>query len=253
VSRCRPGHASPLLVLLVASACGGAPASQAPPPAAAESPPPEEPAAVAEPLPEQPKKKPKWVRGLTGTLNKDDVHQTMDARQPEFDACIARVRRRHRWVEGEVRFDFVVDGEGKVARAETAKSTIGNAELERCLAQVVQATVFPRPAGRARATFSWDLQVYPAGGRRADPLVPKDLRKLLRKKAREAFRGCEVRRRRNRLVVTAYVGRRGQVLSVGAVPNLNLPEDKLECMLEQVRSWRMPRVKRRSKVTFMLK
>ena len=62
------------------------------------------------------------VRGLTGTLNKDDVHQAMDARQPQFDDCIREVRRRQAWVEGTIRFAFKVDGTGRVETAHPTES-----------------------------------------------------------------------------------------------------------------------------------
>src|SRR5262245_53469583 len=72
-------------------------------------------AAPKQPAPEPPPARPSvTVKGLTGTLNKDDVHQTMDAKQPAFDACIGQSRRGLRWVSGAIRFAFRVDAEGQV-------------------------------------------------------------------------------------------------------------------------------------------
>lgn len=233
-------------LLAVIGACGGgatAPAARPKLPTPASS---AQSAREADPLPQV------RVRGLTGTLNKDDVHQTMDARQEHFDACIHEVRRRQAWVEGTIRFDFKVDGEGKVEEVTPASSTIGHRALERCLTRVVRETEFPRPAGRATAQFSWDMHVQPAYSP-AEPMDARLVQKLVRKKARDVFRGCKLRRFRNRFDVTAYIGRRGRVLSAGAVPNRPQPDEKLDCVLEEISSWRLPKPKRRAKVSFLLK
>ena len=233
------------LVFITAAGCGGSTVAVARPKPTAPAPPP-----IAEsepdPLPQV------RVRGLTGTLNKDDVHQTMDARQEAFDQCIHEVRRRQAWVEGTIRFDFKVDGHGKVEAVSASSSTIGHRPLERCLTQVVSATEFPRPAGRATAQFSWDMHVEPAY-RPADPMDAGLLSRVLRKKARDVFRGCKVRRFRNRFQVTAYVGRRGRILAAGAIPNRPQPDEKVDCVIEEIRSWRLPKPKRLAKVSFRLR
>lgn len=193
------------------------------------------------------------VRGLTGTLNHDDVHQTMDARQPELDRCIDEIRRRHRWVSGTIKFSFAVDGSGAVEEVRPTASDIGHQALEQCLTRVVAQTQFPKPAGRATARFDWDLQVEGIAAEPPEWLDPKVLRKLLKKKAREVFRECEVRRFRQRFAVTAYVGRRGRVLSLGAVPTRPLDDEKLACVLESIKGWQLAKPKRRSKVAFTLR
>jgi hypothetical protein len=147
------------------------------------------------------------VKGLEGTLNKDDVHQTMDARMPAFDVCIREVRRRHRWVSGTMRFDFAVDGAGKVEQVLPVDSDIGHVELERCLTRVVAETQFPKPAGRSRARFSWDMRVDGVRGGSTELLEADVVEKLLRKRARGVFEGGAV----------ARGGRLGEVsLSVGS-------------------------------------
>jgi hypothetical protein len=111
----------------------------------------------------------------------------------------------------------------------------------------------PRAAGRATAQFEWDMHVDGIYGTPPDELDPKALRKVLSKNAREAFRDCEVRRFRNRFAVTAYVGPGGRVLSLGAVPKRAIEEEKLACLLDAVKRWRLPKQERRSKVSFVLR
>ncbi len=205
-------------------------------------------APTAPPAPASPVK----IKGLTGTLNKDDVHQTMDAQQPAFDACIQQSRRSVRWVSGAIKFAFKVDAEGKVAEVHPTHSDIGHHHLETCLIEAVAATVFPKPAGRAQATFDWGMTVEPVPGRPPEPLDDKVVARVLRKRRSEVVRSCEIRRR-ERFLVTAYVARDGRVLSAGAVPMPPKASEKLECVLEEIASWRMPKVDHRSKTSFLLR
>jgi hypothetical protein len=201
------------------------------------------------------------VQGLKGTLNKGDVHQTMEARQDEFDRCIRESQRSLRWVSGAIRFAFRVDGAGRIADAHATHSTLGHRALERCLTAAVQATQFPKPAGRATAEFSWGLHVEPAGARPLEELKPKALKSLVRKQARELFKTCEIRRR-TRFQITAYLAANGHLLSAGAVPLRSRgryaaasarQEDKVDCVLEQFAKWHLPKLARSSKVSFELR
>jgi hypothetical protein len=193
------------------------------------------------------------VKGLKGTLNKDDVHQAMDARQAELDTCIALTRRSVRWVSGTMRFAFKVDADGHVAEMHPTLSTVGHRLLEQCIATVVAATTFPKPAGRASAEFSWGMNVEPATARVFDSADPKIMASLVRRQAGKLFRECEIRRRRARFQITAYITADGRVLSAGAVPIPVRTEEQVDCVLEQFAKWRMPKQKRAAKVSFELR
>jgi hypothetical protein len=193
------------------------------------------------------------VEGLTGTLNKDDVHQTMDAYQPVFDGCIAQSRRSLHWVSGAIAFAFKVDAQGRVAVLRPTSSTIGHRELEQCLITGVSAAQFPKPAGRATAEFSWGLTVEPAGSPLPAAAPPKSLTALLRKHARELYRVCELRRRRNRFRITAYVTTTGSVLSAGGFGSTEQAQERVDCVLEQIASWHLPKPKHLSKWSFELR
>lgn len=192
------------------------------------------------------------IKGLTGTLNKDDVHQTMEARQPELDTCIAESRKRLRWISGAIRFAFKVDAEGVVEDVHAIESNIGHHALESCIHTVLAETIFPKPAGLATAEFDWGLTVVPAAARMPDVLEPEALDRVLHKRVPKILEHCEVRRR-ERFTVTAYITTRGRVVSVGAVPKPARAAEKLECVLEELASLRMPKQPRQSKVTFELR
>jgi hypothetical protein len=192
------------------------------------------------------------IKGITGSLNPDDVHQTMEARQPAFDACIDMSRRSLRWVSGSIRFAFRVGVEGKVEEVHTVESSIGHRTLEACLSSVMAQTEFPPPAGHAAAQFAWGMSVEPIG-QPPKPIEASLLKRVLQKRTREVFETCSVRRRRERFRITAYIAPGGRVVSAGAVPVPPRAEAKLDCVLEQVASWRMPKLDRSGKVSFDLR
>lgn len=193
------------------------------------------------------------VKGLTGTLNKVEVHQTMEQRQRDFDRCIAEGQRALSYVSGAMSFGFKVDGDGRIAEARTLSSTVGHRPLEQCLSAAVANTQFPKPAGRATAVFSWGLRVDPATSRKFETGNPKQLRSLARKQARSVFSTCEIKRRRARFKITAYVAAGGRLLSAGAVPQPQAADEKVDCVLEQLGKWHLPKLKRASKFTFDLR
>jgi hypothetical protein len=245
------------LAISVCVACGSDALARRPAPpeiAAAKIARPAPPAALPPPVqPEPPPPSSRVsVKGLTGTLNEEDVHQTMEAQQPAFDTCIHESRRSVRWVSGAIRFAFKVDAEGKVAEVHPTESSLGHHDLEQCLIDAVAATVFPKPAGGASATFKWGMTVEPVPGRAPDPLDEKALDRVLRKHSRDVVRACEIRRR-ERFLVTAYIAQSGRVLSAGAVPMPPKASEKLECVLDEIASWRMPKVDYRSKTSFLLR
>ena len=224
--------------------------TEAPLIAAEESPPPD--AVMLPPPPSTKPKKTVRIRGLTGTFNTDDVHQTMDARQPELDHCIQECRRRLRLVSGTIQFSFKVSIEGVVEDVHPTESSIGHYDLESCILRVLSETVFPKPDGDASARFDWGLTVEPATARAPEPLPPEALDKLLDKKSADLREECETKRR-ERFVVTTYISRRGKVLSAGAVAQPASAADKLECVIEGIKAWKMPKGKRETKVTFVLR
>lgn len=193
------------------------------------------------------------VKGLTGTLNKGDVHQTMDGRQPLFHACIQESRRSLRWVSGAIGWAFKVDAEGRIAELRPLASTIGHRALEQCLTEAVATTQFPKPSGRATAEFRWGMAVDSATGRQFEAAKAKIMKRVARKAAKDTFSACEIKRRKARFRITAYLAAGGRVLSAGAVPTPFTAEDKVDCVLEQFSKWHMPKVKQASKVSFDLR
>jgi hypothetical protein len=192
------------------------------------------------------------VKGLKGTLNKDDVHQTMDARQRDFDQCINQARRTVQWVSGSLKFAFKVDGQGRVAELKPTQVTIGHRELEQCLTQVVAQTQFPKPAGRATAEFSWGMSIDPVSKQPFNTLRASAVSSLVRKHKRELLHDCEVPRRA-RFRITAYVSTAGNLMSLGGAASNAAADSHFNCVLEQVSKWHLAKQKRIGKLSFELR
>jgi hypothetical protein len=227
-------------------ACAASPEAVRPEP----KPTPAAPAKVKAPKPPASKVR---VRGLHGTLTDADVHQTMEGRQRAFGQCIAKSRRSLKLVSGTIQFAFKVGGGGRVTDLRCVESTIGHRILEQCLTLVVGETQFPRPAGGGTtARFSWQMMVEPATGKPAEEIDPAVLKPVLKKHARELFRTCDVDRTRERFHVTAYVAKDGRVMSAGATATPARANDKLDCVLMEFTSWRIPKLPSRGKLSFVL-
>ncbi len=190
--------------------------------------------------------------GITGSLNRGDVHQVMETRTDALMQCVAKRPRRLRWVGGRIDFRIKVGRCGEVLEVRPTRSTVGYRGLELCLIEVMARTRMPPPEGRLDTDLEWGMNVEPQFGREPEPMDPADLKDALKAYAAETYETCEVQRR-TRFEVTAYVGRRGRVLSASAVPNTSRADDKLDCVLEQIEKWQLPSTKRRSKVMFTLR
>lgn len=191
------------------------------------------------------------VQGLRGTLNQDDVHQTMEARQHALNQCTQRTRRGLGWVSGHMRFAFQVDAQGHISKLRPLVSSVGHYELEQCLTQVVQDTQFPKPSGHATADFSWGMNIEPAGSHALKQLRAGAIAPHLRKHRSELRKQCELPRR-SRLKVTAYVSATGQIVSSGAVASSAATQHAVPCVLDQLAKWRLPKQKHMAKITFGL-
>ena len=192
------------------------------------------------------------VRGITGSLNRGDVHQVMETREDALMACVQKRPRRFRWIGGAIDFHIEVDGQGRATDVQTVRSTIGYLPLEQCLTEVIEQTPLPAPDGRDRTELEWGMNVEPSSRRGFDDLDPAELMVTLEQYAGDTYKNCGTPRRA-RFEVTAYLSGRGRVLAASAVPRNEQARESLECVVGEIMKWKGPRVKRYSKATFSLR
>lgn len=192
------------------------------------------------------------VRGITGSFNRGDVHDIMDARRNALLDCVDRRPRHLRFVNGVIAFHFVVGSKGQVLDVYPSRSDVGCFELEQCLADVVAQTRFMPPRGRLQTELDWDMRVEKDWEFDLEPLPPRKIRQAMKRYSADIYQFCDVKRRL-RFVVTAYVDQEGQVLSSGLIPNRRVEIDQIECMANEINQWQVPKPKTISKVTFKLR
>jgi hypothetical protein len=192
------------------------------------------------------------VRGITGSFNRGDVHDIMATRTNALLDCVDKRPRHLRFVNGVIAFHFVVGSKGQVLDVYPSRSDVGYFELEQCLADVVAQTRFMPPCGSQQTELDWDMRVEKDWESDPEPMHRRNIRKALERYSADAYEACEVKRR-IRFIVTAYIDQGGRVLSSGLIPNRRVEIDQIECMVNEINRWRVPRPKKLSKVTFKLR
>jgi hypothetical protein len=192
------------------------------------------------------------VRGITGSLNRGDVNGTIERYSGELLQCVAQRPRRFGWVGGRIDFHFKIGPTGQVLEIRPTASTVGYHKLELCLTEIVSRIQFPVPNGRDKTEFDWGMDVDPHLGRVTHPMDKAELDPVLAQYAARTYEACQTRKK-TRFEVTAYIGSYGKLLTAGMIPSHAAAFEQIDCLLDEMTRWKLPRIQKRSKVTFTLK
>ncbi len=188
--------------------------------------------------------------GLTGSLSSIAVRSALTPRTRDFSQCFVGHSRRVRGLGGRIEFFFRVGPDGNVQEVRPTHSTLGHRAVERCLMNVAYTTQFARPDGGGSATFTWPLEMDAA--RQPVTLDYEQVQRVVRRNASAVLRECRPRGSDASYEVTTYVSRGGRVVSAGAV-STDAQAEELDCVVREVRRWRMPRPRaHQAKTTFEL-
>jgi hypothetical protein len=193
------------------------------------------------------------VRGIEGTLSNYDVRHTMEKRGAEFGACHEPRARRMPRLAGNIEFAIRVTPEGAVSQVQVRNSDVGDRSLERCFAEVISATPFPRPNG-GEANVSYTMILGPARPGKDPELWETDrIERLLAKQAPELRESCAVPSEGS-YTITAYVNRKGRVVTAGVASPEGSEAETLDCLVQGLRSWQLPKPRKSplAKVSFPL-
>jgi hypothetical protein len=193
------------------------------------------------------------VRGIEGSMSSYDVRMTMEKRAVEFGACHEPRARRVPRLSGNIEFAIRVLADGNVSEVLVRNSDVGDRQLERCLVQVIQGTPFPRPNG-GDANVSWNMILAPGRpGKDPEQWEVDRIERVLAKNAPDLLEACEVPNRGS-FLMTAYVNRRGKVITAGVSSRGDEAPELLDCLAQGLRSWRMPKARKTplAKVSFPL-
>jgi len=220
------------------AACGGAP-----PPPPVEVPPAPEPAHTEAP--------PLQASQELGSIDELATNRAFDALQNQFLDCQKQGMQRVEFLAGDAKFFIRVAQDGSVKWAYLEDSTIGDRATEKCMLQVVTSAHWPKPDGgeaEVQKSISFDVgDARPAVAWRSDKVSS-----VLATESNDAMQ-CKGKVR-GVFKVTVYVEPgaasehhkkkhphdQGKVLSVGVAPPSKDGEEKVDCIVDAVKDWKMP-------------
>ncbi len=178
------------------------------------------------------------IEGQLGTLPQPRVRAALHAAEAQLTACFTQRLEAIPCLSGRVGFKIRVGTDGAVRWVMPTSSTMGDRDTERCMQQALAHADFGLPCG-GEAEITWAMELD--GGPDARPATewpPSRLNTLLRQR-RAALAAC-----RNgstaALAVTLYAAPDASVATAGA----SIPEPEVEavadCVLREVRAWRLP-------------
>ena len=195
------------------------------------------------------------VTGIEGSMSSYEVNQTMEARTAEIAKCHEPRARAVPPLSGRAEFAVAVGREGNVEDVAVRASDLGDRALERCVSEVIRETTFPKPNG-GDAKITWTMVLEPTrAGAEAEVWDREHITRVIDKHLPDLREECDVASRAAPFGVTAYVNRRGRVVSAGVMAPSDTSPETLDCIVAQLRAWPMPRPRhgRFAKVQFALK
>lgn len=84
---------------------------------------------------------------VVGSLDKELIRKVIHANRNQIRFCYESQLNRFPKLEGKVSIRFMITAEGSVSQSSVAQTTVGNAELEACVAGRVRMWTFPKPKG----------------------------------------------------------------------------------------------------------
>jgi hypothetical protein len=84
---------------------------------------------------------------VRGFLSKEQIDRVVRANQAAIKYCFEAEMQHQPKLEGAVHMNWRIDLQGKVTTVRVAKTTLGNARVEGCMARQIKRWVFPKPDG----------------------------------------------------------------------------------------------------------
>jgi hypothetical protein len=178
------------------------------------------------------------IEGLRGHLERSDIEAGVSPHHEELSACFTSRVGKRRFLGGQVELKWLVARDGAVKQVVVTTSDLGAWEVEKCLLEVGRSMHFARPKG-GEAEFSLPLDfpargaVLPWDGDKATMEVEKHLPDL----AQCTDTGAGAAAAPGEVVVTLYVGTRGQVQSAGFAAEGPVDDTWADCAATLMQGW----------------
>jgi len=96
---------------------------------------------------------------VKGSLSKEVIRRIVHRHINEVKFCYERQLAQRPDLSGRVAIKFIISGTGAVQMAAVADSTLGNAQVENCIAQAVRRWTFPQPEGGGIVIVTYPFQL----------------------------------------------------------------------------------------------
>jgi len=84
---------------------------------------------------------------VMGSLDKELIRQVIRSHRDQIRYCYETQLARFPNLKGKVQVKFIISAAGTVASSSVSQSTVGNGELDSCVAGRVRTWIFPKPKG----------------------------------------------------------------------------------------------------------
>ena len=239
----------PALAIALA-ACGGGNAEAPPPPPPTDN------------APAQAQQPQLQMTQEMGSIDPRETQQAFDALGSKMNACYQQGLQRIEYLSGDAKFFVRIGQDGHAKWAYLEDSTIGDADTEKCLVDVLMNASWPKPQGgeaEARNSIGFDA---PGDVRAPTSWSSDKLAEQLGKHDRD-FRKCKGKTS-GTFHVTAYIVKddekpkhpppphhashapkgepteHGKIQAIGVVPPGRDGADKVDCMLDVIKSMTLP-------------
>lgn len=101
---------------------------------------------------------------VMGSLDKELIRKVIHANRGQIRYCYESQLNRFPKLNGKVAVKFVISPTGSVSTSSVAQTTVGNAELEACVAGRVRTWTFPKPKGGGVVIVTYPFIFAQSGG-----------------------------------------------------------------------------------------
>ncbi len=179
------------------------------------------------------------IEGMLGTLPQPRVHAALRDAEARLTACYTQRLEAIPCLSGRVGFKIRVGVDGAVRWAIPTTSTMGDRETERCMQQELSHLDFGRPCG-GEAEVTWSMELDGGPDARPATVWPASRLDAIVRQRRAALAACR-HGSTAALSVTLYAAPNGSsVAAAGASIPDPQAEAAAECVLREVRGWRVP-------------
>ncbi len=174
-----------------------------------------------------------------GSIDPAEVQKTWNRLHGDFESCRKAGLERVEYLHGDVKFFVRVGPDGGVKWTFLEDSNLGDRDTEKCMLDVVTATKWPKPDG-GDAEVRNSLGFDPEG--RAPASWPTDKIAAILGKNEKDLHKCKGSVKAT-FHVTLYVAphhKDGKVQAVGVSAPSKEASDKVDCIVGEVKGWKMP-------------